>query len=251
MYGAYELTDNYNDNFSEATENNGESLFEVQFFGALGNEWANDNSGSDTESGYFQTHFSPYGSGNASPARRSTTSDADLTGNDVRRFYTIAREGDAWNGVTVHVTDPGTGEPFFNSRIASVGGNSGVRKYVSGVGEPFLPSGNNIRLMRLADVLLMYAEALNETGATDQAYELVNRVRQRAEADPLPDGLSQDAFRAAVKAERGLEFLRAVSLAGCDSLGRCTHRVRRSGVSGGQALNTYPSPREICWSMKN
>ncbi len=207
VYGAYELTDNYNDNFSEATENNGESLFEVQFFGGLGNEWANDDSGSDTESGYFQTHFSPYEFGNAYPSQEvNNFFDANLTGNDVRRFYTIAREGDAWNGVTVHVTDPGTGEPFFNSRIASVGGNSGVRKYVSGVGEPFLQSGNNIRLMRLADVLLMYAEALNETGATDQAYELINRVRQRAEADPLPAGLNQDAFRAAIKAERRLEL---------------------------------------------
>ena len=206
-YGAYALTENYNDNFSEATENNSESLFEVQFFSGLGNEWAGDDSGADTESGYFATHFGPYDFGNAYPSQKlNNFFDANTTGDDVRRFYTIARPGDDWNGTTVYLTDPGTGELFFTPRIPSAGGNSGVRKYVIGVGEPFLQSGNNIRLMRLADVLLLYAEALNETGATAEAYELVNQVRARAEADPLPTGLDQNGFRQAIKAERRLEL---------------------------------------------
>ena len=207
VYGAYDLTSNYNDNFSEATENNVESLFEVQFFEGVGNEWANDDSGSDTESGYFETHFSPYEFGNAYPSQEvNDFFDEHLTGTDSRRRYTIAREGDEWNEIIVHVTDPGTGEPFFNSRISSGGGTSGIRKYISGVGEPFLQSGNNIRLMRLADVLLMYAESLNESGATSAAYEPINRVRARAGATPLPTGLDQAGLREAIKTERRLEL---------------------------------------------
>src|SRR5690606_21928189 len=37
--------------------------------------------------------------------------------------------------------------------------------------------GVNVVLMRYADVLLMYAEALNETGATPQAITIINNVR--------------------------------------------------------------------------
>src|SRR5690606_36477807 len=58
-------------------------------------------------------------------------------------------------------------------------------------------------IYRYADVLLMYAEAVNEaqSGPTTQAYDAVNLVRDRAELDEL-DGLSQDAFRDAVRIQR-------------------------------------------------
>src|SRR5690606_41006133 len=42
----------------------------------------------------------------------------------------------------------------------------------------------NYRLMRYADVLLMYAEALNELGRTSEAYPYIQMVRDRAN---LPD----------------------------------------------------------------
>lgn len=66
-------------------------------------------------------------------------------------------------------------------------------------------SNQDFRVIRYADVLLMYAEALNEMGNTDDAYEYINLVRNRAN---LPDlsGLTQDAFRDAVLEERRLEF---------------------------------------------
>ncbi|HET8735553.1 MAG TPA: RagB/SusD family nutrient uptake outer membrane protein [Pricia sp.] len=58
-------------------------------------------------------------------------------------------------------------------------------------------------IYRYADVLLMYAEAVNEAeGApTVEAYDAVNLIRRRAELDDLT-GLSQDAFREAVRIER-------------------------------------------------
>ena len=39
---------------------------------------------------------------------------------------------------------------------------------------------NNYRFIRFADVLLMYAECLNATNSTNDAYQYVNRVRSRA-----------------------------------------------------------------------
>lgn len=62
-------------------------------------------------------------------------------------------------------------------------------------------------LMRYADVLLMYAEAVNETsGPTADVYDPVNKVRARAAMPDFPAGLSQDQMRDEIKHERKVEF---------------------------------------------
>ena len=63
----------------------------------------------------------------------------------------------------------------------------------------------NYKIVRYADVLLMYAEALNEQGQTAQAAPYVNQVRARARLAPLP-ALGQAAMRDAILHERLLEF---------------------------------------------
>ena len=47
------------------------------------------------------------------------------------------------------------------------------------------PSSNNIVLARLADIILLKAEALNKLGQTDEALELLNRIRTRAGLENL------------------------------------------------------------------
>ncbi len=83
------------------------------------------------------------------------------------------------------------------------------------------PRGNStdsdVIYLRYADVLLIYAEALNEqySGPTAEAYDAINQVRKRArfngtvELDILPDlaGLSYDEFRDAILQERRWEFV--------------------------------------------
>ena len=51
-------------------------------------------------------------------------------------------------------------------------------------------------------------EALNEIGESEKAHQVLNRVRERAFGDSSEnyEGLSKDAFRAAVLQERYLEF---------------------------------------------
>lgn len=68
-------------------------------------------------------------------------------------------------------------------------------------------SGMNYPLMRYADVLLQYAEALNEAdGApSEAAYTYLNQIRKRADLQAL-SGLSQEAFRNAVWKERWCEL---------------------------------------------
>ncbi len=71
-------------------------------------------------------------------------------------------------------------------------------------------SGNNYRYLRYADVLLLYAEALNAQGQTGQAYQYVDRVRQRAGLAKLSDampGLNQADFLNQLKHERVTELV--------------------------------------------
>ncbi len=72
--------------------------------------------------------------------------------------------------------------------------------------------GNDQILLRYADALLLYAEALNEIGydgsSTSLALDALNQVHTRAGLDPLNIGdlPDQDAFRRAVCLERQKEF---------------------------------------------
>lgn len=62
--------------------------------------------------------------------------------------------------------------------------------------------------LRLAEIMLDYAEVINETdGRPDEtAYKMVNDVRARVGLGPLPSGLGKDAFREAVLREKALEL---------------------------------------------
>ncbi|MEX2569453.1 MAG: RagB/SusD family nutrient uptake outer membrane protein [Cyclobacteriaceae bacterium] len=74
----------------------------------------------------------------------------------------------------------------------------------------------NFVVLRLADVYLMRAEALNEiNGPSAEAYEMINAIRERARnrdgvtPSTYPEnleGLSQDEFRDAVLMERAIEL---------------------------------------------
>jgi starch-binding outer membrane protein, SusD/RagB family len=83
------------------------------------------------------------------------------------------------------------------------------------------PLGNNTDMdviyLRTADIMLVYAEALNEinNGPDAKAYEMINAVRKRArfngttELDILPDlsGLNYQQFKDAVLQERRFELV--------------------------------------------
>ena len=67
----------------------------------------------------------------------------------------------------------------------------------------------NFPVLRYAEVLLIYAEALNELngGPTTEAYQAINQVRNRAGLSDLPAGMSQSDFRDALLRERRAEFM--------------------------------------------
>ena len=80
----------------------------------------------------------------------------------------------------------------------------------------------NYKVIRYADVLLMQAEALNQSGQTPQAFQYVNQVRARAQKPPLI-GLSATQLRDSILHERmfelGLEMSRWADLRRYNLLG--------------------------------
>jgi hypothetical protein len=66
----------------------------------------------------------------------------------------------------------------------------------------------NMHILRYADALLLYAEALNEVDKPEEAHAVLNRVRVRAFGDASGNfsGLSKNDFRAKILDERRLEF---------------------------------------------
>lgn len=90
-------------------------------------------------------------------------------------------------------------------------GNDNIRsfKYWPDQNHAGASHGNDVPEIRLADILLSRAEALNEvSGPGAEALDLVNQVRARAglAALKLTDVAGKDAFRDRILLERGHEF---------------------------------------------
>lgn len=64
----------------------------------------------------------------------------------------------------------------------------------------------NFPIIRYEDVLLMYAEILNNQGATSTAVPYLNRIRQRAGLTPVSSSISAADFTTALRKERRVEF---------------------------------------------
>ena len=130
---------------------------------------------------------------------------------DLRRDWSIAtyRFVTDDEGVT-------TKQEYTSSQIYNRSPGKWRREYETGTKAQYY-TGINFPLMRYSDVLLMKAEAINESlgGPNSEAYTAINQVRRRAYGVDintpntlcdLPEGLSREEFRDSVKTERFREF---------------------------------------------
>ncbi len=126
------------------------------------------------------------------------------------RFYVSVIYNEAWIGVDNRKTEflqEGGRDTGYTFDAPQNGYN--VRKRISlevlprEGRHPYQPG----ILYRLAEAYLSYAEALNESqGPTDEVYEYVNLIRERAGIPDLAPGLSQEQMREAIQDERRVEF---------------------------------------------
>lgn len=198
----YTLLPNYADVFTVANNNSRESIFDIQF--SVG---AQAGTGTFPGNNFFET-FAPLGSASfvtgivaSNPAGRNIPTQNLIDAyepNDPRLAVSLAtfyvRPGPPAQTVTVKFILK-TLDPTATAGAIGQGSREGWRAY------------------RYADLLLMYAEALNEVGGGNaEAFNAINQVRRRARGDApsatLPNlvGLNQVDFRRAVARERRVEL---------------------------------------------
>jgi hypothetical protein len=197
--GKYSLAPNYLDNFLATTENNRESIFEVQFSDALQGD-AQDAPGASEGNNRAQ-FFGPRGIGwsDGQPRRWLFTEFTDRTTSgevDPRRDVTVFNSTMSIYGRTYAQRGYNDPDELF------------WRKYQNDRTRTFedYHSGINIRVIRYADILLMQAEALNELGQTSAALPLINQVRARVNITPLTGSLSQAQMKTQILHERVTEL---------------------------------------------
>ncbi|HEY1215980.1 MAG TPA: RagB/SusD family nutrient uptake outer membrane protein, partial [Bryobacteraceae bacterium] len=188
-YG-YGLFANFRDVFAKAAKNGVEHVFSVQF---------QTNGGEAGATQYLSLSFTSFNPGTYPIDIPSDSSVSQLfADSDTRKavtFYTT--QYNPATGQTVVFNNPYT--PYLN-------------KFVDYTITPLnnqSTSGINFPVIRYAEVLLLYAEVLNEIngGPGPDAYAAMNLVRARANVAGLAAGLSADAFRDSVFVERRRELI--------------------------------------------
>ncbi|TLX71370.1 RagB/SusD family nutrient uptake outer membrane protein [Labilibacter sediminis] len=135
------------------------------------------------------------------------------SGRDPRLNETVIVNGSTWKGKTVEVWYGGpNGAPKANATKTGYYLKKYVIESVNLI--PLTPKRHNWVLFRYAEVLLNYAEAMNEAYGGPEAagphgmtaLQAVNLVRLRAGMPEFPAGMSQDDFRAKLRNERRVEL---------------------------------------------
>jgi hypothetical protein len=199
--GVYILESNFGNIFSPDNEFGVESIFEIQHSGNHGGDW--NNFANETEGNYSIQFFGirdyvgpTYASGwGFCPVSEEY---AAAMRNDPRFEYTIIdgqalKDGGATYSESYQHTD------FFIKKYAP------IEEIKATNGVPELNWKNNIISIRLADVLLMAAEAIVRSGGNESsAQDYVNQVRNRV---GLPDvTVSGDNLLQAIYNERRFEL---------------------------------------------
>lgn len=199
----YMLNADYSANFNPQTENSNESLFEVQYLGkTIYGFWDNEN-----QSSWVSTFTGP----------RNSDIVAGCYGwnQPTQEFVDAYEPGDNRKDKTILYT----GGPAFDGKAYNPSWSTtgySLRKFLvpKSISPDYDTNPANFPVLRLADVLLMWAEALNELDRTTEAQAIatsidnggpLNRVRKRA---GLPDiqGLNKAGLREKILHERRMEL---------------------------------------------
>lgn len=186
VVGQYELEPEFSDIFKFENANIGEILWAVNFSGTLGEGWATNQ---------FLVRLMP-----------TTISSEGI------------RNGQGWERPSQHLFNsyyPGDKRKdatFITSFDGEDFGEPYIQKYWDREAEPGKQNGESdadFIYLRYADVLLMYAEALNEinSGPDAAAYDAINQIRFRAGISDLSAGLTYQEFKDSILVERRWEFV--------------------------------------------
>lgn len=217
----YKLVDNYMDNFDKDHEFNKESVFEVAFTNATKGTWTEFGSPQSPSTTQRARYFAPRDVGGHSDAQpnyyylmefvnkspidygvRTTGNKADPRRRDCILYYPT--------------------QTLYGKTYLQLGGAEEIDekypkiwsiKYSNGTWREFEDEWSpiNLRIIRYSDILLMYAEALNNLNRTSEAYEYVDAVRSRASVGLVPlatlrPGMTKAEMQDQIEHERILEL---------------------------------------------
>lgn len=204
--GVYALMPDYGDNWDIATsDNNAETVFQIQHVGC----------GPFGTGNASQAFFAPFGQGitrgtdgwgsqiptSPSVNNPGTTIQEAFEEGDLRLFHSIMLPAASYP--SINADQGGYNYPATGASRATVN----IKKYVIGGGSNtcFMSTGQNMHVIRYADVLLSFVEAAVELdgGVTvnTEALNAFNAIRNRAGLEPLPIVTREDLFQ-----ERRVEF---------------------------------------------
>jgi hypothetical protein len=215
QYGNYSLVADYRDNFTTKNENNSESLFEIQFSKSLGGTtlgWTGEPASDWSKTSGKARTYAPlgFGWGDVTPT--------DWIFNEYQQDSALDGGPDPRLRANFFYDYPGSmvyGKSWASAGLIQQSGNATnihLRKYLNDDTDPNeveWRSEINERILRYSDILLLYAECLNELGRTDEAYPYIKMVRDRAN---LPDlatrkpNMTQQEMRMQISHERAVEF---------------------------------------------
>lgn len=212
--GYYSIAPSYRglfcDDLGEQT-NNPEYIFSVKYVGPLNNALS-----------YGASPFTVYlqwaGWGECSPLQNFVDEYEFIDGTPFSKESPLYDEKDVFKN-----RDPRMAKTLSTGTITFENGYSytitaesptGYVYYKNVTGSNALdPNSNNLGsdwpLMRYAEVLLMYAEAVNELdGPTQDVHDAINQIRGRSDIQmpKLPQNLTKDQMRQAIRKERRIEL---------------------------------------------
>ncbi len=246
----YDLTDNFGDSFYWQTQNNKESVFELQYaneqnMGSVFEQRFGNRSGGRGGEDYCEASTTAL-----SVFLNSDGTSIDISGYPKRSNYAAGNPGEVAYGIDLinwydetfkdadlrlHQSVILPGSTFFGNdnkdyklywpyqtyvsatpqalrtTWSTTVGVIPIRKFLT-LGEENIINATtcptNFPMIRFADVLLMYAEAVNEgRGPSQEVYNAVNRVRARAKVAGFPTGLNKEQMRREIRLERYRELM--------------------------------------------
>ncbi|MCU4155542.1 RagB/SusD family nutrient uptake outer membrane protein [Carboxylicivirga sp. A043] len=185
----YKLID-YAHLFDGAHYNNEESIIEVQWLAGSDGNWGPQMLLPPSVSGDEWRKF-------VTPSK-DLVAAFDAEGDEIRKKATILFENVAWIDEYYGIQEPTIDTPKPNNVAFSY-------KWKNAAG---WSSGDRQYLLRYGDIVLLKAEALNETGELGLAANEVNRIRNRVSLDDLTaeQKSSKEVMRQTILKERRLEL---------------------------------------------
>jgi hypothetical protein len=185
--GKYTMAEDYVDCFTDAGDNGPERVWDIQF---MGGQLGEGMFIAEFPEGVQTDEYPAFGSSSATPVADSFVEKYES--GDTRKEVSVVN-----NMIISGMVDPAW-------RVVK------YMHYVDYAPKTNSDWANNIPILRYTDVLMMYAEVLNEESYSGEgeAMDILNNVRKRAGLEPytsadLPDKTS---FRNAIIKERAVEF---------------------------------------------